>query len=288
MPDELHVVSFNLGLLRWKVGPLKLFESPPHVHDRFVHIPAAIAQCGADIILLQEIYEQKHVDAVLAAAKPAGYAHHARGDPRTRPWIQFHNGLLCLSKLPIDGFECLKHAQCSSLEKTLGCKSALAVRVTTPVGKLCFVNLHTTAGGGSDPEAGDVDTARQSELDEAAQLCTAAAADGYAGIVCGDLNCGPEASSGNYEHLFASGYADILAGFELGPTWDPASPLNNMPVFQGCPAQRIDHFLVHTDAKLKATTAERCFTEPCVKAKGGKLDVTLSDHYGIRATLRRA
>ena len=54
------------------------------------------------------------------------------------------------------------------------------------------------------------------------------------------------------------------------------------------PAQRIDHFLVHTDAKLKATTAERCFTEPCVKAKGGKLDVTLSDHYGIRATLRRA
>ena len=46
--------------------------------------------------------------------------------------------------------------------------------------------------------------------------------------------------------------------------------------------------LVHTDAKLKATTAERCFTEPCVKAKGGKLDVTLSDHYGIRATLRRA
>ena len=92
----------------------------------------------------------------------------------------------------------------------------------------------------------------------------------------------------NYEHLFASGYADILAGFELGPTWDPASPLNNMPVFQGCPAQRIDHFLVHTDAKLKATAAERCFTEPCVKAKGGKLDVTLSDHYGIRATLRRA
>ena len=38
----------------------------------------------------------------------------------------------------------------------------------------------------------------------------------------------------------------------------------------------------------KATAAERCFTEPCVKAKGGKLDVTLSDHYGIRATLRRA
>ena len=61
--------------------------------------PAAIAQGGADIILLQEIYEQKHVDAVLAAAKPAGYVHHARGDPRTRPWIQFHNGLLCLSKL---------------------------------------------------------------------------------------------------------------------------------------------------------------------------------------------
>ena len=41
-------------------------------------------------------------------------------------------------------------------------------------------------------------------------------------------------------------------------------------------------------ARAARSSAGRCFTEPCVKAKGGKLDVTLSDHYGIRATLRRA
>ena len=82
-----------------------------------------------------------------------------------------------------------------------------------------------------------MDTVRQSELDEAVQLCAQAASEGYVGAIVGDLNCGPEASAGNYEHLKKVGFADALERFDLGCTWDQASPLNNLPVFKGCPSQ---------------------------------------------------
>ena len=82
MPDELHVVSFNLGLLRWKVGPLKLFESPPHVHDRHSH-PAA----PAPISLLEIQEEQAEWEARAATeslrglkAQPRGYTTGVEAD----------------------------------------------------------------------------------------------------------------------------------------------------------------------------------------------------------------
>ena len=46
--------------------------------------------------------------------------------------------------------ECVKHAQSSSLERAFGCKSCLLTRITTPVGKLCFVNMHSMLIWGSN------------------------------------------------------------------------------------------------------------------------------------------
>jgi endonuclease/exonuclease/phosphatase family metal-dependent hydrolase len=149
---ELKICSFNLGLLRVKVFGLTAKASPPYVAERFKQIPAALCRSGADIVFLQEIYEDAHVEALLAAARAAGYEHHARADTRSgrSRWRQFHNGLLVLSKLPIDAFECIKHAQSSSLERAFGCKSCLLTRITTPVGKLCFVNMHSMLIWGSN------------------------------------------------------------------------------------------------------------------------------------------
>ena len=149
---ELKICSFNLGLLRVKVFGLTAKASPPHVMERFKQIPAALCSCGADILFLQEIYEERHVTALIAAARASGYEHHARVDTRNgrSKWRQFHNGLLVLSKLPIDSFECIKHVQSSSLERAFGCKSCLLTRITTPVGKLCFVNMHSMLIWGSN------------------------------------------------------------------------------------------------------------------------------------------
>ena len=64
---ELKICSFNLGLLRVKVFGLTAKASPPYVAERFKQIPAALCRSGADIVFLQEIYEEAHVEALLAA-----------------------------------------------------------------------------------------------------------------------------------------------------------------------------------------------------------------------------
>ena len=175
-PSELKLMTFNLGLLRVRVFGMTAFGSPPHTEQRFKHIPAAINACGADVVALQEIYEKAHVSALL---KHVGgtYPYFARAD--NQAWSgAFHNGLLFLSKHPVDGMALRKHEQASALERWFGSKSCLSCRISTPLGKLCLVNMHTTAGGGVDPENADVDSVREAELAEAVELCDAAAADG--------------------------------------------------------------------------------------------------------------
>ena len=65
-------------------------------------------------------------------------------------------------------------------------------------------------------------------------------------MLCSDLNMGPEASAGNYQYMGTRGYVDAVLPFAdaVGRTWDPKSPLNNMPVFAKCPPQRIDHLFM--------------------------------------------
>lgn len=283
---EVRLATFNLGLLQIK-APFGYIvkESPPHVEERFPYICEALANCTAQIVALQEIYEQSHVDALLAAVKDK-YPHHARGN--THYWGQFHNGLLFLSQFPIDYWDIKKHAQSSALEQIFGSKACLTVHIETPVGKLCLANLHTTAGGGTNTESEDCDTVRESELQEAIDVCEQWAQLGCKSLVVGDLNCGPEASAPNYDFMEQQGYVDMVKPFaeEVGPTWDATSKLNNMEVFAESPSQRIDHFFAHKDAGLVAIAAKKLFTDSVVPLdEGGEL-VPLSDHYGVEVLLR--
>ena len=285
--DVLRVLTFNVGLLRVKWFGRTVFASPPFVTERFTMLltvlPEFIERHKIDIVALQEIYEQGQVKALLQAVQ-AQLPHHARVNNQKN--IQFHNGLLFLSRTPIDETTLVKHAQASALERTFACKSCLAIRVSTHIGKIALANLHTTAGGGVDPEAGGVDSVRQSELEEAMELCDQAQADGYASAIIGDLNCGPEASAPNYDYVVQSrGYADVVAPFaaEVGATWDQANPLNNLAVFANCPPQRIDHLCFHKDAPFAARRVSKVFTDASVSVikKKKPLAVTLSDHFGL-------
>merc|ERR1711998_617968 len=107
---------------------------------------------------------------------------------------------------------------------------------------------------------------------------------GYAAAIIGDLNMGPEASRPNYDFLISAKYRDAVEPFAklIGPTWDPSSPLNNLPVFAGSPPQRIDHLFLHHDAGLAATRARKLFVQACVPVKVARnesIRVPLSDHY---------
>lgn len=278
----LRVLTFNLGLLRVRlfgISVCTIFSSPPYLPQRLdailLQLPVLLAERKVDVCALQEIYEESHVEALLSAVQ-AEMPYHARVS--NNRCYQFHNGLLILSRVPIDAVTLEKHKQASVIEMALGCKSCLCIHVTTHLGKISFVNLHTTSSDG-------VDSVRQNELEEAMVMCETAHSEGYAAAIIGDLNMGPETSKPNYDFLLSSGYSDIVScrAPNIGATWDPNSPLNNTPIFANSPPQRIDHFFVHESAHLVAVQVEKVFAEPSVviPLKKGTIHVTLSDHFGL-------
>ena len=163
-----------------------------------------------------------------------------------------------LSKFEISDVDLEMHAQMAGVERMLGSKAVLAVRVSTPVGQLYLMNLHTTAGGGLSPEA--VDAVRESELQEAVDMGTAALGEGYIPIILGDMNMGPVVSKPNYDFVMSQGYFDAVTQCvteEQQPlmTWDPANPLNAVGPHKDCPPQWVDHFFVHDTSGLEGVEA---------------------------------
>jgi endonuclease/exonuclease/phosphatase family metal-dependent hydrolase len=289
-PQDLKVMTFNVGLLRWRILGLTVFESPPFLKERFGQIPEAIKACGAGIVALQEIYEEDHVRALVEYVAEV-YPYVARADNTARARaLQFHNGLMFLSKYPIDGFTLRRHTHSAGLEKLVGSKSCLSCRFSTPWGPLALVNMHATVGGGADSEDADVDVVRESELEEAMELCAEAAKEGYTPAIIGDLNMGPESSPGNYLFMAARGYEDAVMPFveSVGCTWDPR--FNNLPVYTGCTPQRLDHLFFKQGGKFRATAAKKVFSEHSVSAgpSSAPRRVPLSDHSGLVITLRTA
>jgi len=274
--DSLRLLTYNAGLLR--LGP---WANPPYVEERFPHLSGGLLRSGADIVAVQEIYEKPHIDELLRQVG-AMFPFHARVDSGTVP-VKFHNGLMFLSKFPIEAQALHIHTHAASIEKLMGSKSMLVAKVLSPLGKLLLVNMHTTAGG-THPEG--VDAIRQSELKEALMVCEDGSREGYRSMVVGDLNAGPEASPINYGLMLDSGYTDLVlqaAGEADMRTWDPENPLNKTGPHASGAMQRIDHMLAHPQAGIVARTAQRVFTESFVPTAIGP--VTLSDHYGVLATL---
>jgi len=197
---------------------------------------------------------------------------------------------LSKQELLIEEQRCLRHEQAAAGEKVLGDKAMLMIKVTSgSLGRLCIVNMHTTAGGGLDPEA--VDAIRESELKEAVDLCAQAMIDGCKGIILGDLNMGPEASPANYDFMLNQGYSDevIKCAGSAGSgiiSWDPTNPLNAVGPHAKSPPQRCDHLFVHSSAGIVSSSAKIMFTEADIQTTRGP--VTMSDHYGLLVNLQAA
>jgi endonuclease/exonuclease/phosphatase family metal-dependent hydrolase len=286
---EMKVLVFNCGLLRLRgaISSGNWFENPPFADQRFGHLAEALLCSGADLIALTEIYEDAHVHSLIDQMKDK-YPYHARGDVRNvlQRRYQWHNGLMILSKYPLEEHKIVKHKEAAPIEKMLGSKSMLVIRLVHKVfGRLCIVNMHTTAGD-LQPEASDCK--RESELQEAVSECEAAMAMGYKAIILGDLNMGPEASARNYNFLCQSGYVDAVTdciGDQKGiVTWDPRNPLNAMGPHKASPPQRCDHVFVHRSSNVEAKSVHVAFSEANIDTPAGKC--TLSDHYGILTSLR--
>lgn len=253
---------------------------------------------------IQEVYEDAHAQFLtlsLIDMYPYSSREYSGG------CTKFHNGLLFLSKYPVERSELQKLNKVAGIEAALATKSNLIMCVDIPsIGKITLVNMHTTAGGATHPEDPGCDTDREDELRQAIEVCTEVASkEGHVGgIIIGDLNCGPEASPANYAYVLDQGFRDVYveaqeAGNLLdGPafSWDPTNYLNEIGPHKDCPGQRCDHVLLTKNTgfdEWTAKSAQIIFSEKFIDigkkmTKGGHPVLsTMSDHHALVVELKR-
>jgi endonuclease/exonuclease/phosphatase family metal-dependent hydrolase len=281
---KLKVLIYNCGMLRLKlfgISMFTVFENPPYVSERFPHLAKALLESGADVLLLQEVYETKHVLALVESLQEIYPYSNQRN---TTFMINFTNGLLMFSKYPIVDAKVVVHKESARLEYVMGSKSMQVAVIESPLGLMQLINMHTTAGGDMDPENPKVDSIRESELVEAITESKAFATKHKGmSIILGDLNMGPGSSPGNYDFMLGSGYKDGIKESILGvvpreevldfETWDPKNVLNAGGVHAHCAKDRIDHVFLLEDAPLQVEDVNRFMKEPYIpirERKSGK------------------
>lgn len=286
--ESITFLSYNVGLLRLKMLGMTLFSNPPYAKERLPFIPEGIKSVHADIVAIQECYEDKHAEYLIAALKEM-YPYHARMN--SGGVFRFHNGLMLFSKFPIKNCTLQAYKKVSSLEYYMATKSSLIVDVDIPgLGVVTLVNMHTTAGGHIDPEHPDADSDREDELRQAYDVCAAVEAEGRLAIILGDLNCGPEASAGNFKYILDKGFRDTyIEGQQRGKlldgpefTWDPKNFLNTLGPHKDCPGQRCDHVLLPINGmeNWNVDKIHVIFSES-IAPIGNSKSSTLSDHHGL-------
>lgn len=279
----MKFLTYNAGLLDFKILGKSVIKPADWIEQRFAALQPALQNLDADIIALQEVYEPKHKES-LKAGLAAMYPHCSVSPLKGSSVVPA--SLMTFSKWPIISEKFTRFSQMPLAEKMVDNKGFLLSVVDAPGGPLNVVNVHTTAGGTIHPEHPKTDRIRGHQLQ---QLCESISGQG-ATLMAGDFNCGT-VSKGNYVQLLEAGYTDTwtrTSPQDTGYTWDPASVLNvgGAHTKWGCPAQRIDLILLNASALtwLEPKSARRAFVDQDVRISTS-LSVTLSDHFGVLATL---
>lgn len=301
----LKLLTYNLGLLDVTVMGVVVFSNPEYSRSRLPYAIDSLSKHDADVICLQEVYTLEDSMFLINNLRYL-YPYSSRIESKT--WLPkpVQNGLLILSKYPIVNQQLKRFDNASTLEMWVANKSILCVTVEVPnIGKVSLITTHTTAGGEiTDAEHPITNGIRLEELRELKLTADNCPSDEKV-IIIGDLNCGLEASKGNYDYMLEWTRDAFVEAFNQNKwssltaepfTWDPLNHLNKENVHAHCPKQRVDHVML---SKLNSnwdgwtvSSASIVLSElivpVVVKDKTGlktKEMVTLSDHYGLLVTL---
>jgi endonuclease/exonuclease/phosphatase family metal-dependent hydrolase len=278
----LRILTFNLGLLGFRMPGICFVPMADHVQRRLEAAPRQLIGSGADIVALQEVYDRRHRRYLANAVKDTYPYAYGVGDR----WSMFSNGLMVLSRHPIVSGSYAPAPGFGLLERAISRKGYLCVEIEVPnIGRLRLINVHLTVSGMFFPSVERVDDERR--RDEIAHLVHLADGSDSA-ILLGDFNCSPDVHGNHYRHITDAGYVDsFVAAGETGDgfTWDVANALNRNGPYKNSPSQRIDHIFIPRAllARLSLVGGVVTFDEPSVSI-GGSKRVTLSDHYGMMAS----
>jgi endonuclease/exonuclease/phosphatase family metal-dependent hydrolase len=104
----LKILTYNVGLLSVKLCGQEVWANPKFGKERLPYIVKALRESDADIVALQECYETKDIQAIWEPLKNMyphiAWKHHCSCCV-LMPGIPDSNGLVMLSKFPIESFE---------------------------------------------------------------------------------------------------------------------------------------------------------------------------------------
>jgi endonuclease/exonuclease/phosphatase family metal-dependent hydrolase len=267
---RLRVLTWNLW---WRFGPWEA---------RRPAIAATLVRLDADVICLQEVWDDGQVCFAAELAEELGY-HHAYGARLEMDGVRFGNAVL--SRWPITGQEVLPLPAAPEVEEQRTCVRA---DVDGPRGSLQVFSTHLNWRF-------DQSDTRQEQVREICRFIAGSKPDGGRAmppILCGDFNADPDSD----EIRILTGKAatpvprlvfhdawDVAgepsASSATGATWTNENPYARLDLE---PDRRIDYVLVGWPKAGGAGHVTRCTVE-CLDPVDG---VVPSDHLGVLAEVR--
>lgn len=303
---ELKVLNFNA----WDLKAYGISVSR-HNKDRMKILPSKLIDSKADIITLQEIWENKTKHRLAGAMAKNGYPHSFYIDSG----IGLGNGLMIISKYPIKKAKVSDaYNQRTRIDEITSKKAALHTVIeipdlglidlyTTHLGAITFDDKHDTYNG----------VHKEKLLNQIVQFSdwVRKTQSTFNIIVTGDFNLHYQeyAGQGHYKPQYASNYAYLVKKLcNRGDALNTYMRANNQDVsntphytytrenpyvanghFSAAPSEVDDYIFVCEYADLKPVASKLMFTEAIPASykdtfKLRKLPSRLSDHYGILST----
>jgi sphingomyelin phosphodiesterase 2 len=286
----MKILSFNAALLDFRLLGRSILRPTDYLSERLSFLPKAIMDIGADVVCLQEVYSPRHKEIVrrgLLDLYPYCFYHELH------PIIGFDSGLMIASKHQLTDLHWERLVAQPFEESLLSKKCLLFARFVLDGISYCITLTHTTASGSAFKQDNKrVEAIRAKQIAQAVRcsLSRSRATNKAVAILCGDFNCGPQVSTGNYEAVLRAGFVDTYSASNSNelPTWDPENVLNQRSqIFKHSPKQRIDFIFLEKQALpvFSSISSKIIFTERIVPVNGDT--VPLSDHYGVISELTR-
>lgn len=303
---ELKVLTFNV----WDLKAYGISVSH-HIKDRLKILPAKLVESGADIIALQEVWENKSKHRLEEVMAKKGYPYTFYVDSG----IGLGNGLMIISKFPI-----VKHDVSdpyrirTRLDEIAAHKAAFHLLIEVP--GLAPIDVYTTHLGAvtfDEKHDGYNGVQKEKLLNQLVQFSDWVKKTQKSNniIVAGDFNIHYQEynNAGHFKPKYAKDYAYLAKNLcnrgEATNTYLNANNLDatNTPhytynrenpyvasgLFSGAPSEVDDYIFICQYSDLSVTSSKLIFNEALPefykeKFKLRKLPLRLSDHYGILTT----
>jgi endonuclease/exonuclease/phosphatase family metal-dependent hydrolase len=301
----LRVLSYNAYLLEADAN------GGATLKQRLAKLPQALADTGADVIIMQEVWGIKNRSQLAEAMQALGYAGQAKETPSLWPPYHYGNGLYIFVKAPLTfvGQPVAKQFPATSMLNFDGftTKGVVVTKVAVPdVGNVSVAAAHTGYLP-FDKDKHEFDLTQEDKLMTQVKTITdaVAAADTDVKILGIDVNTPPQHWDGTalaydmtrqtkpYAAFLAAGLTDAMGSAESVTcgecsTWDndrnafiKAGHFAGTPGVDTDPNERID-YVFFSGSGVKATTASLALeAEHEFVVDGVIKQLPLADHYGV-------